>query len=160
MKLYEIKHAIEDVLEAAVDPETGEVTDEALMDAYNNLLMDKNDKVENIGLLIKNLESDAAAMRAEAKNLLARANVATNKAEHLRAYLQMNLGEERFLSPRLAISFRHSKHVEVEDMDRIPTMYLRYKLPELDKKMVTDAIKAGKEVPGCALVESVSMIIK
>ena len=39
-------------------------------------------------------------------------------------------------------------------------MYLRYKAPEVNRKMVADEIKAGGTVPGCELVENVSMIIK
>ena len=162
MTLYEIDRAIQDILESAVDPETGEIMDEAMMNAYDQLRMDRDQKIENIGCFIKNLEADAAAIKAEAKNLTARANAATNKAEHLREYLQFCLGEQKFQSPRLSVSFRHSKKVEVdpEHMNEIPTMFLRYRMPEVDKKAVADEIKAGHVVPGCELVESVSMIIK
>lgn len=160
MTLYEINQAILDVFERAVDPETGEVVDEDLMADYEALRMDHDEKVENIGLYIKNLEADADAIKAEADKLYARARVCTNKAEHLRNYLQYCLGEQRFRSPRLDVSFRHSKRVEVSDMDAIPMMYLRYKTPEVNRKMVADEIKAGGSVPGCELVENVSMIIK
>lgn len=162
MTLYEIDRAIEDTLLLAIDPETGEVKDEALLDQFEQLQMDRDQKIENIGCFIKNLEADAAAIKAEAKNLAARAKAAENKAEHLREYLQFCLGGEKFNTPRLAVSFRHSKKVEV-DPDRlydIPEEYLRYKEPEPDKKAIGDALKAGQDIPGCELVENVSMIIK
>ena len=162
MTLYEINNAIQETLEQAVDPETGEIADEALLEAYDQLRMDRDEKVENIGCFIKNLEADAAAIKAEAKNLTARARAAENKAEHLRNYLQFCLDGQKFQSPRLSVSFRHAKKVEVDEnrLYDIPEDYLRYKEPEVDKKRVSEALKAGETIPGCTLVESVSMIIK
>lgn len=162
MTLYEIDNAIREVLESAADPETGELVDEALLEQYDKLIMDRDQKVENIGLYIKNLEADAAAIKAEAKNLTARAKAAENKAEHLRNYMQFCLDGQKFQSPRLSVSFRRSQKVEVDQnrLFEIPDDYLRYKDPEVDKKRVSEALKAGEDIPGCTLVESVSMIIK
>lgn len=162
MTLYEIDKAIQEALEGAVDPESGEIIDEALLAAYDQLRMDRDQKVENIGLYIKNLEADAAAIKAEAKNLTARAKAAENKAEHLRNYMQFSLNGQKFQSPRLSVSFRRSQKVEVDQnrLFEIPDDYLRYKEPEVDKKRVSEALKAGEDIPGCTLVDSVSMIIK
>ena len=162
MTLYEIDNAIREVLENAADPETGELVDEALLEQYDKLIMDRDQKIENIGLYIKNLEADAAAIKAEAKNLTARAKSAENKAEHLRNYMQFCLNGQKFQSPRLSVSFRRSQKVEVDQnrLFEIPEDYLRYKDPEVDKKRVSEALKAGEDIPGCTLVDSVSMIIK
>lgn len=162
MTLYEIDKAIQEALEGAVDPESGEIIDEELLAAYDQLRMDRDQKVENIGLYIKNLEADAAAIKAEAKNLTARAKAAENKAEHLRNYMQFCLNGQKFQSPRLSVSFRKSQKVEVDQnrLFEIPDDYLRYKEPEVDKKRVSEALKAGEDIPGCTLVDSVSMIIK
>lgn len=162
MTLYEIDKAIQEALEGAVDPESGEIIDEELLAAYDQLRMDRDQKVENIGLYIKNLEADAAAIKAEAKNLTARAKAAENKAEHLRNYMQFCLNGQKFQSPRLSVSFRRSQKVEVDQnrLFEIPEDYLRYKDPEVDKKRVSEALKAGEDIPGCTLVDSVSMIIK
>lgn len=162
MTLYEIDNAIREVLESAADPETGELVDEELLEQYDKLIMDRDQKVENIGLYIKNLEADAAAIKAEAKNLTARAKAAENKAEHLRNYMQFCLNGQKFQSPRLSVSFRRSQKVEVDQnrLFEIPEDYLRYKDPEVDKKRVSEALKAGEDIPGCTLVDSVSMIIK
>ena len=162
MTLYEIDKAIQEALEGAVDPESGEIIDEELLAAYDQLRMDRDQKVENIGLYIKNLEADAAAIKTEAKNLTARAKAAENKAEHLRNYMQFCLNGQKFQSPRLSVSFRRNQKVEVDEnrLYDIPDDYLRYKDPEVDKKRVSEALKAGEDIPGCTLVESVSMIIK
>ena len=65
MTLYEINNAIIQELEGAVDPETGEIVDEALLAEYEQLQLDRETKVENVGLYIKNLEADAKAIRDE-----------------------------------------------------------------------------------------------
>ena len=58
MTLYEIANALREVLESASDPETGELVDEELLEQYDQLRMDRDQKIENIGLFIKNLEAD------------------------------------------------------------------------------------------------------
>lgn len=162
MTLYEINQEIQAALEAAVDPESGEIIDEALLAQYEQLQIDRETKIENVGCFIKNLEADAKAIKEEAKNLTARAKTAENKANHLRDYLQFCLGGEKFQSPRLSVSFRRSKKVEIDEnrLFDIPEEFLRYKDPEPDKKAISEALKAGEDVPGCELVESTSMIIK
>ena len=162
MTLYEINNAIQDVLDYALDPETGEILDDALMASYDQLRMDRDEKIENIGCFIKNLEADAKAIREEEKSLADRRRAAENKAEHLRNYLQFCLAGQKFQSPRLSVSFRKSKKVVFDEahLYDVPDDYLRYKEPELDKKLVAEALKAGEVIPGCELVESVSMIIK
>lgn len=162
MTLYEINNAIQDVLDYALDPQTGEILDDALMASYDQLRMDRDEKIENIGCFIKNLEADAKAIREEEKSLADRRRAAENKAEHLRNYLQFCLAGQKFQSPRLAVSFRKSKKVVFDEahLYDVPDDYLRYKEPELDKKLVAEALKAGEVIPGCELVESVSMIIK
>lgn len=162
MTLYEIDKAIVIATEMAVDPETGEINDEAMLQTLEQLKIDREHKIENIGCYVKNLEADAKAIKEESRNLAARAKAAENKAEHLRQYMQFCLGEEKFQTPRLSVSFRHTKKVEVDaDMlDAIPDQYLRFKDPEPDKKAIGDALKAGEVIPGCELVENVSMIIK
>lgn len=162
MTLYEIDKAIVIATEMAVDPETGEINDEAMLQTLEQLKIDREHKIENIGCYVKNLEADAKAIKEESRNLAARAKAAENKAEHLRQYMQFCLGEEKFQTPRLSVSFRHTKKVEVDaDMlDAIPDQYLRFKDPEPDKKAIGDALKAGEEIPGCGLVDSVSLIIK
>lgn len=162
MTLYEIDQAIITALEGATDPETGEIVDETLLAEYEQLQMDRETKIENIGLFIKDLDAQAKAIREEEKALADRRRSAEGKAEHLRNYLQLCLNGEKFQTPRLAVSFRKTKKVEVDPYKiyDIPEDYLRYKEPEPDKKMIGEALKAGEVIPGCQLVDNVSMIIK
>ena len=162
MTLYAINKAIEETLDAAVDPETGEIVEADLFEAYNRLQMDRTDKIENIGCFIKDLDAEAKAIREEEKALAVRRRIAENKAERLRGYLAFCLKGERFNTPRCSVQFRKNTVVAVDEnrLNEVPEKFLRYKDPEVDKKAVREALKAGEAVPGCTLAESVSMIIK
>ena len=162
MTLYEINKIIENVLENCIDPETGEIADEELMVQYDSLQLQRDEKAENICCFIKNLKADAAAIKEEAKKLTARAKAAENKAEHLEQYLGFCLHGEKLNTPRASVSYRRSQFVEVEEGATrfLPDEYIRIKDPEPDKVAIKAALKEGKELPGCYLVDKVSMIIK
>ena len=162
MTLYEIDKNIEAALEGAIDPETGEVIASDLFEAYERLQMERDQKVENIACFVKDLKAEAAAIREEEKSLAARRRAAENKADRLSQYLEFSLHGEKFKSARCSVSDRKSSKVEVDEnrLNEVPERFLLYKDPEVDKKAVTEALKAGQDVPGCTLAETVSMIIK
>lgn len=161
MTLWEINSAIMD----CVDFETGEVIDIERLDA---LQMAREDKLENIGLYIKNLDAEAAAIREEEKALAARRKVRENKAGRLRAYLSYSLGGQAFETPRVSVSFRASTRCEVTDevalLDWLQAHdrddCITYAAPTVDKTKVTRLIKAGEEVPGAVLEQRQNMQLK
>ena len=159
MTLYEIDEAIRDLIENAVDPETGEIAEDLSLQ-LEDLHMAREQKLENIACYIKDLKAEAEAIRAEERNLAARRRTAENKAARLTDYLSWALAGEKFKSARCAVSFRKSMAVQVNTLMDIPEEYLRFKDPEPDKAKIKDALKEGLDVPGATLVENVSVIIK
>lgn len=162
MNLYEIEQAIMDAYESAINPETGEVIDENAFAAIDQLQMERDAKCENIACWIKDLLGDAEKIEAEAKNLTARAKYAKNKAERLKRYLGYALNGEKFKTPRCSVSYRKSESVDVDPnvLQDLDEKYLRFKDPEADKVKIKEALKSGEKIPGCKLVENLSMIIK
>lgn len=152
MKLYEINEAILN----CIDPETGE----ADPDKLDELLMMREEKLENLTLWVKELKAEADAIKAEEKALAERRQAKERKAESLKKYLDEALAGQKFETSRCVVSFRKSQKVEITDFDKIPDDYLRYKTPEPDKTAIKAAIKDGLTVEGCELVDSVSMTIK
>lgn len=145
--LYEIDRAILN----CVDPETGEVIEPELLDA---LLMERTEKIENVALWIKNLESDAVAYKAEEDAFKARREKAEKKAENLRVWLAQACDGQKFETGRCAVSFRKSESVEVSDINKVPVAFIRTKTTESpDKTAIKAAIKAGQTVDGCTLVQ-------
>ena len=151
--LYQIEEAIMD----CVDTETGEIID---LERLDQLQIDRDAKIENIALFIKNLLSDAAGIKAEKDNLAQRQKAAENKANNLKKYLAGYLAGQKFSTSRVAISFRKSESVNVQELEALPKEYLKYKDPEPDKTAIKAALKAGKEVPGAEIVQSQNIQIK
>lgn len=138
--------------------ETGELIDPERLD---RLQMERKAKIEGVACWIKNLLSDAEAIKAEKNALAKREAKCRKKAEQLKEYLTYALGGEKFSTAKCAVSFRKSESVEVDDMNLIPAELLRVQNKvEPDKKAITAAIKAGREVSGCRLVEKLNTQIK
>lgn len=153
MNLYEINDAIME----CVDMETGEIID---AEKLSDLQMTFDDKVENIALWIKNLLSDAEAIKAEKDALAKREKVCRNKAESLKQYLAGALAGDKFSTPRVAVSWRKSEAVEVTDALTIPAQYWKQKDPEIDKMGIKKALKAGEVIDGAKLVTNLNIQIK
>ena len=152
MNLYEINEAIR----SCVDQETGEIIVPEMLDA---LEMEKSDKVENIALWIKDLNAEAAAIKAEKDNLARRQKSCENKAASLKQYLTQSLGGQKFKTARVVISWRKSSAVEIMDESKIPAEFHIHQPDKIDKSGLKNALKSG-EVDGAKLVEHNNMIIK
>ena len=152
MNLYEIEQEIM----SCVDMETGEIVDCEKLDA---LTMERDKKIENIALWVKNLEADAKAYKEEKDNFAQKQKSAENKAKSLKEYLTRLLDGTAYKSTKVNVSFRTSKAVDVFDISALMTMddcdnYLKYKEPEPDKTAIKNAIASGVNVPGCQIVEN------
>ena len=156
MTLYEINEQIQKAIELGFDPETGEILDEA---ALEQLQLDRDEKIENICLFIKDLKAEAAALDAEKKNLDARASVAKKKSDSLSRYLQAMLDGEKFKTARCSISYRKTSAVIVDDENELPELCVRIR-KEPNKTAIKDYINAGVSVPGAHIEDRQSMIIK
>ena len=160
MTLYEINDALMRALE--IDPETGELLNP---DAVEQLTLARDEKIENIALWIKNLESDATEIKAEIKSLTERAKAKENRAKSLREYLAFSLEGQKFETPRVAVTYRKSTTVEtqpelVEWLQQNHDEYLRWKEPEVDKTELKKALQKGEEIPFATLVEKNNIQIK
>ena len=159
MTIYEIDNEIMN----CIDMETGEVID---TDKLNDLQMERDAKIENVALWIKELKAEAEAIKNEKQALAERQRVAENKAESLKNWLAYALNGEKFKTSKCSISYRNSESVEVteeglEALMRDHEDLLTYKTPEPNKKAIKDAIKNdGLTVAGVQLVQKTSTIIK
>lgn len=154
MNLYEIDSAILSL----IDEETGEIMD---YEAYKNLHIDRDKKIENTALFIKNLKAEESAINAEVDNLQERASKIKRKHENLSKYLQTFLAGEKFKTSKVTISYRKSDPVDIVDIEAIPDMYMRTKTTrESDKVAIKQAIKAGNKIPGAMLLDKQNMSIK
>ena len=152
--LYEIDQSIM----ACIDGETGEVIDPEALDA---LMMEREQKLENVALWVKNLEADALAYKAEAATFTARQKAAESKITSLKAYLTRALDGQKFSTGKCVVSFRASEQVSIPDESIVPEQFLVESVTvRPDKAAIKKAIQAGIAVNGCELVKNQNISIK
>lgn len=159
MTLYEIDNAIY----ALIDKETGEIKD---FDAFEQLQMERDDKIENVALWVKDLSAEVEALKAEKKRLDDRQKAAERKIESLKKYLTYALNGEGFNRPRVSISFRKSEKTEIttgfiewakaNNRDDL----LTYKEPTANLPAIKEAINGGEDVPFTEIVKKKNIGIK
>ena len=171
--LYDIDERLVTLLEEHFDIEDGVVyeTEDELAKKIDEVALDLDKKIENIGCYIKNLESDVEAIKKEEDNLKARRKSAENKIEGLKRYLNGYLSacypndtdraKWKFKSPKVVLGYRRSTSVEVPDIEKLDKNFIKLKTEvSADKTAIKDAIKSGKEVIGAFLKENINLNIK
>jgi hypothetical protein len=153
MKLFEIDEALQECFDA----ETGEITD---ITRFEDLQLEREQKLENIACWIKNLEADAEALKAQKMAFAERQKETENKAERLRNYLQYALQNTNFKTVNVEVKFRKTQKVEVPDVYKLDENFLKYSEPTADKTAIKKAIQDGQAVEGATLIENISMSIK
>lgn len=139
---------------------------QTVADTLESLSGDLEQKAQNVAMMARSLDADAAAVKQWSKDAAERAKAIENRAESLRDYLARCMdacGIEKISGPGVALSWRASSAVVIDEPGLIPTEYMRTKPapdPEPDKKAIADAIKAGKEVPGAHIEARKSLQIK
>lgn len=160
--LYEIDQAI---LEC-VDMETGEILDSEKLDA---LQMEREAKLEGVALWVKDLKAEADAVKVEADKLNARKKALDNKIESIKTWLLTALKGEKLKTARCNVYQTHSQRVTVADEPGLikflktledPERFLRFREPELRKDEIKKALNDGYLIPGAALEETESVVIK
>lgn len=164
MTLYEIDQEIFRLQ----DPETGEIYDDCL-ERLVQLNMERDKKLENIAVWVKNLKVDAAALAAEIKVLSERKKAVEKKQERLRGMLEAALDGQRFTTPRCDVSFRKNPpSIIIEDENGLMEWASKYgmddififKKPEPSKEALKAKLEDGFEIPGVSLVQKIRMEVK
>ena len=158
MSIYEI----DDSIMSLVDMETGEIEDEK---RYDELQMERTQKVENIGLLLKNTVAEAKAIKEEEQALAARRKTAENKVERLKNLLAYALHGEKFSTPKLKVSYRKSRVVNIDPhfiewAESNADDLLTYSEPKVNKTAVRDAIDSGRDIKFATIETKQNMQVK
>lgn len=118
-------------------------------------------KVENYIKVMKNIDADVEARKAEIKRLTELNKADEKKKDHLKDTLStsMNMtGHERVDTPLFKVSFRKSQAVEVDEAV-LPEAY-KVATWKPDKKRLKEDLKNGLEIIGANLVERKNLSIR
>lgn len=139
---------------------------ETIADTLESLSGELETKAQSVGFMVRSIEADAAAMKEWAKTSAERAKAAEARADALRDYLRRCMeatGIEKIEGPGIALSFRKSSAVVINEPGLIPAEFMRQAEPPPpapDKAAISAAIKAGQEVPGAHIEARLSLQVK
>lgn len=159
MKLYDLTSDYVQLLDMAeqLDPDTFKDTLESIQESIE-------DKVENTAKLIKSIEADVSAIKAEEKRLKERRQVLETKIDSIKNYLKEQLelaGIDKVKRPTITVSIqKNPPSVKVIDEKLIPSSFMIQQEPKLDKKAILQNLKEGKTVPGVELIHGRGLRIK
>lgn len=168
MNLYELSSVYKNFL-IAVD--NGEIPEEAIADTLEAIEGAIDEKIDNIACVLKVLEAEEAAIKAEEDRLAQRRKAKANAKERTKNYLSemlIALGKTEFETARNKITFRKTpgKVVFADEKAFIEwalvndDSLLTYGKPTVNKTAIKTAIEDGKELSGVEIVVSQSMQLK
>lgn len=154
--LYELTGQFLDIYNLELDEETK-------LDTLDSIdwQTDYEEKVENYIKVMKNLEADIEARKAEIKRLTELNKADEKKKDHLKETLSTSMqltGHERVDTPLFKVSFRKSQAVEVDELV-LPESY-KVATWKPDKKRLKEDLKNGLEIVGATLVERKNLNIR
>lgn len=159
-KLYEITNEYQTLCDMSLE------TDEdvrAFLDLMNGVKAEFDTKAENLVKLIRNIESEADAYKAEADALMKRARVEQNRADRIKDYLEREFraigGGKRTVGLFTLAIQKNPPALDIVNEKAVPEEYCIYER-KIDKSKLKDALKDGAEIIGVSLVQRDSMRIK
>lgn len=160
MKLFELTHNYQQVLNLIEDGADFELYEDTLESIEEGI----NDKAENTAKLIKSIEGDILALKAEEKRLNERRTSLENQVKHLKEYLQHNLeicGLTKVKGQLFTIGIQNNPaSVKVLDESKIPEHYFVPHPSKLDRKALKEAFKNGELVEGAEFTQGQSLRIR
>jgi hypothetical protein len=148
MTLTDIVAAITAHIDSCADPETGEISDEAL-ERMEVLNLDLNQKADGYGIVYRACLASAANCEEEAKRFSRKAKAYKAKAERLRLhlmaameYLKLEKIETELGSATIQAS---PPKLVIDDESKVPMHFMTAPRPVINKAAVMEALKQGAE---------------
>ena len=164
MNLYDLATEYRQAADKLADLDLDEQT---LTDTLEAISGDLETKATNTTMLVRNLESSAAAIKEAEASMAARRKALENRAARIKDWLLANMmvaGIQKIECPYFKLSVRENPPaVEIYEPDLIPAQYMKQPEPpppSPDKTAIKAAIQAGEEVPGCKLTRGTRLDIR
>lgn len=158
MRLYELTKDYMDLLYAI---DTEEIPEEAITDTLEAITASIEEKADNIACMLKGLEAEAQAIKAEEDRLKARRQAKERAYEKIKAYLSAELLKANITAvdtARNKITFRKSESVRIANETAFITWALlnrddliKYGEPTANRTAIKKALKDGAVIDGAEL---------
>ncbi len=167
MRLYELTQSFKEFLQAVED---GLIPEDAIADSLESITALIEDKADNIACMIKNMNAEAAAIKAEEAALAERRRVKEKQIERLKEYLAETLLSANYTKVETArnkISFRKSESVCIDDEEAFVDWcmkerddFLTFKAPTINKTEIKKALASGEVIDGARIESKQNLQIK
>ena len=141
--------------------ESGDIDEQVFQDTLEGMGGDQ--KIENTCKVIRNLEAEAAAYKAEKERMAERQKTCENGVKRLKQNLLDYLTACEMPKKKaglFTVSVGTTKAVNVSNEGLLPDVYFIPQEPKIDKTAIGDALKRGESVPGAELIENRHVRIK
>lgn len=162
--LYEINSRYMAALEAATDPDN-DMPVEMFTDTLQGIEGEAEDKLKNVIAFARNLEAEAQAIKDAAEAMEQRMKAKQRKAAWLKDYARYGMhiiGKQKLEWPEFSARIQQNPPaVEITDPDALPEDYIKHVVQiSVDKKAISEKLKAGAYVPGAVLRVGESLRVK
>jgi hypothetical protein len=162
--LYLLSHEYRAAAERLADLD---LPDEVIADTLEGMSGDLEVKAKNTAMVVRNMQALAASIKEAEAAMAARRKAYEARAERVTKYLldcMQHAGIQKIEGLHFALSVKQNPPaVVINEPGLIPAEFMRQ--PELppaapDKKAISEALRAGREVPGAHLTRGVRLEIK
>ena len=169
MNIFEIKREFADLVNSAVDPETGEcILDEA---RFDELQMAFDEKVQNTAKYYRNEEAFIKDLKEQRDMLDQRITYHTNVKNRLGKLLDYALDGQTYETPEVLVKSTKSQETVIDDEeqflewcasnDRLTLLTFKpAPTPTPNKAEIKKCLKANEEIPFCHIQEKRNIKVK
>lgn len=165
MTIYTISDDMMRILNMLEQQPEDETEEQALKDTLEMVKMDFAAKADGYGKVLRQLQAEAEAIKAEKIRLGQRQSTLEKNAERLKETMKQAMlmtGQKKVKTDLFTFSTRAGKElvIDTDNVFEIPDELLRYKDPEPDKAAIKEYLKTNPECGWAHMIETQSLIVK
>lgn len=165
MTIYTISDDMLRILNMLEQQPEDETEEQALRDTLEMIKMDFAEKADGYGKVLRQLQAEAEAIKAEKIRLGKRQSTLEQNAERLKETMKQAMimtGQKKVKTDLFTFSTRAGKElvIDTDNIFEIPDELLRYKDPEPDKAAIKEYLKTNPECCWAHMIETQSLIVK
>ena len=159
--LYELSEQYQELLSMALDPD---IDEEAIADTLEGLEGEIEDKADGYAKVMRNLEADASAIKAEIARLTERRKRIEANIDRMKRSLESAMrltGKTKFKTSLFSFNIqKNPASLKIDNPDRVPAEFLIPQDPKIDTVGIKRELKEGTVFDWCHLEQGESLRIK
>ena len=159
--LYQLSEEYQELLSMALDPD---IDEEALADTLEGIEGEIEDKAEGYAKVMRNLEADASAIKAEIARLTERKKHIEANVDRMKRSLEAAMrltGKTKFKTSLFSFNIaKNPASLKIDMPDRVPDEFLIPQEPKVDSAAIKKELKEGVVYDWCHLEQSESLRIR